>query len=72
MKHKHLRNHTIFIVGTLTGLRISDLLRLTWKDVLTENKIEIIEHKTDKFKSIYVTKNLKNAIQKYKNFTIIM
>ena len=33
-----IRDYTLFVVGINTGLRIADLLTLTWEDVLTEKK----------------------------------
>jgi hypothetical protein len=68
MKHIHLRNHTIFILGIKTGLRMSDLLRLTWKNLLSKDMFTITEHKTKKLRDIYITKILKDAIEEYKLF----
>lgn len=50
----NLRNYTLIILGLNTAFRISDLLRLQWKDVYDINKkqfrehIVLIEQKTDK------------------------
>lgn len=38
LKGKSLRDHALFVVGINVALRISDLLTLTWNDVLNANK----------------------------------
>ena len=68
MKQKHLRNHLIFIIGTNTALRISDILRLSWKDLLKKNKMFIKEHKTKKWNSKIITDDMKTAITEYYTF----
>lgn len=53
LKGRSLRDHALFVVRINVALRISDLLKLTWADVLNKNKksfksIRIIEGKTKK------------------------
>ena len=37
LKGKNLRDHALFVVGINIALRITDLLALTWADVVDEN-----------------------------------
>lgn len=67
MKQKHLRNHTIFILGLNIGLRISDTLRLTWGN-LAGNKCTIREKKTGKLNDIYLSKDSRQALDEYRKF----
>ena len=47
-----------------TGLRIGDLLKLTFEDLRTE-KLTIIEGKTKKTKTIAINENIKELVNKY-------
>lgn len=67
MKKKHLRNHLIFMVGTNTLLRISDILRLTWNDLLSD-KFYIKEKKTRKWNYKFINEELKSHVCEYYNF----
>lgn len=49
-------------IGVYTGLRISDILNLTYVDILGEDHIQIYEHKTGKYRKIRVAENLSNTI----------
>ncbi|MDR2570187.1 MAG: tyrosine-type recombinase/integrase [Oscillospiraceae bacterium] len=68
LKKGQLRNQVLIILGVHTALRISDLLRLTWDDVYDfENncvrvRINIVEKKTRKEKSIILNKSAVNAL----------
>ncbi len=50
----HFRDYALFVIGINTALRISDLLRLRWRDVYDaqtrryKNHIDIYEQKTKK------------------------
>lgn len=58
----------LVLCGCFTGLRISDLLRLQWQDVLTNDKFLIIERKTGKRREIGVNRQLKaHALDCYKS-----
>ena len=48
----------LFAVGCFTGLRISDLLKLRWIDVLAKDSIELIEGKTKKNRKIRLNPTL--------------
>ena len=50
LKNQSLRNLLLFLIGINTGLRISDILKLTVKDVRNKDYIYIIEQKTKKKK----------------------
>lgn len=61
LKGKSLRNYALFVVGINVALRISDLLKLTWSDVLDENMkdfkaIRLVEGKTKKKRNITLNK----------------
>ena len=65
-----LGNETTFIYGFYiiiainTGLRIGDLLKLTYDDLRTD-KLTIIEGKTKKTKTIAINENIKELLNKY-------
>lgn len=65
------RNYALIITGLNTALRISDILKLRWKDVYNARNIDfrrhidISEKKTGKETSIYINENLKKALQIY-------
>ena len=68
LKGKSLRDHALFVVGINVALRISDLLKLTWSDVLNKNKksfksIKIIEGKTKKKRDIQLNKISQKAFR---------
>lgn len=55
-------------IGIYTGLRISDILVLRWKDILEKEFIEIIEKKTKKFRKVKINQNLNDIIiRNYQN-----
>lgn len=51
-------------IGSYTGLRISDLLKLRWVDILEKDFVEVIETKTKKFRRIKINPSLKEAIER--------
>jgi site-specific recombinase XerD len=64
------RNYLLFVLGINSGLRISDLLGLTLRDVMTSNgkaqdSIILHEKKTGKRKQFNVNKAAAKAIQDY-------
>ncbi|MCM1265991.1 MAG: tyrosine-type recombinase/integrase [Candidatus Gastranaerophilales bacterium] len=63
-KHS-LRNQLIWVFGTNSGLRISDILGLNIKDVKNKQYVEVIEKKTKKYKKIKLNKKLQDLIKKY-------
>lgn len=48
LKRENMRNYTLVMTGTYTGLRISDILKLKVKDVKNKKYIDIRERKLKK------------------------
>ena len=73
LKKGQLRNQVLIVLGLHTALRISDLLRITWDDVYDfENKrirtrIDIVEKKTRKAKSISLNRAAITALTMFAN-----
>lgn len=67
----YARNQLIFIIGTRTGFRVSDLERFTWGLFFTKsgafykNAQKIIEMKTGKQREVILTDSVKKAISLY-------
>ncbi|MBU5478002.1 tyrosine-type recombinase/integrase [Eubacterium sp. MSJ-13] len=65
------RNWLLIICGLNTALRISDILKLRWKDVYNEgllsfkSHIDIKEQKTGKKTTIFINNNLKEALASF-------
>jgi integrase len=56
--------YLLFALGGYTGLRISDILDLTWKELIEADKISVIEKKTRKKRVIDLNQVLKEIINK--------
>ena len=54
------RDSMMIALGCYLGIRISDILRLRWKDILNEPVIEITEKKTSKARKLKVNPELLN------------
>lgn len=70
LKGKNIRDYALFVVGINIALRISDLLNLTWKDVLQDNKfktVSIKEGKTQKTRNIKLNKSAQKALEELLN-----
>lgn len=69
LKQQSLRDYCLFVIGINSGLRISDLLKLTISDVLDGNKlkdrIRLREKKTNKFKDFPLSDKSKSALKEY-------
>lgn len=69
LRQQNLRDYCLFTVGINSGLRISDLLKLTISDVLDGNKIKdrirLREKKTNKFKDFPLSDKSKSALKEY-------
>lgn len=65
LKEKSLRDFTLFTLGINSGLRISDLLKLTVEDVKNSDRITIRETKTGKTKDFPLSENCKKAVDEY-------
>ena len=69
LKRGKLRNYLLIVLGVYTGLRVSDLLRLTKADVYDfdvgrfRTHIHITERKTGKRKAIAINKNALAALR---------
>lgn len=65
------RNYTLIVVGLNTALRISDILRIKWKDIYNDSTGDIREHleirekKTGKVNIIAINLSLKHALLAY-------
>jgi integrase len=64
LKERNERDYMMVLMGFNTGLRISDILRLTYKDIGDEY-IYIREQKTKKMKEIPINSVLKAELIKY-------
>jgi integrase len=68
LKRGQLRNHILIVLGIHTALRISDLLRLRWKDVYDfdtkriRQTVTIVEKKTGKTKVFALNKSAVKAL----------
>lgn len=63
-KDQNERNYVMFLLGIHTGLRISDILVLTVKEVQGDS-IFIREKKTKKTREVQMTTELKRALKSY-------
>lgn len=72
-KKPNLRNYALICLGMNSALRISDLLKLKWKDVYDFKKkcfrchITIIENKTNKQTQIAINQSAVRALYEYLN-----
>ena len=60
-KDKNYKISLLVALGCFTGLRISDILSLRWKQILNTEEFQIIEKKTGKQRTI----RLNNQLQKH-------
>lgn len=71
LENGNLRNYTLFVMGTSTALRISDLLSLKWEQVYDEKRHEpmhfltLHEKKTGKLKTIALNRQVLAALEMY-------
>lgn len=61
-RDKNYRMSLLIGCGIFFGLRISDLLRLSWNMILETDKFEIIEKKTKKRRQIRINKDFQKHI----------
>jgi integrase len=54
----------LITIGMYTGLRISDILSLKWKDLLNQDHIEVVEKKTKKTRKILVNQQLQETVSR--------
>lgn len=65
LKEQNIRDWLLFTLGINSGLRISDLLKLTVDDVKGKERIVIREQKTGKIKDFPLSEVCKKAIHEY-------
>ncbi len=70
LKTQNTRDYTLFVLGINSGLRISDLLSLTVKDVITnegklKDRISLTEQKTGKIKDFPLSKSALEALKEH-------
>ncbi|BBB89687.1 site-specific integrase [Methylomusa anaerophila] len=65
LRGQNLRDYLLFVLGINSGLRISDLLKLTVEDVKLQDRITIREQKTGKMKDFPLSETCKKAIHEY-------
>lgn len=65
VKQGSLRDWLLFVLGISSGLRISDLLKLTVEDVAGMDRLSIQESKTNKTKDFPLRQCCKSAINEY-------
>ena len=58
-----LQDYLLVATGCYFGLRIKDLLNLTWSDVIDKNEFTITENKTGKRRLITLNVNVKEVLQ---------
>lgn len=64
-KHLQDRDRLLFILGINSGLRISDMLKLTVADVLGKDAVYLREKKTGKEKKFPINKTIQKALKEY-------
>ena len=71
LEQGQLRNHVMLVMGVCTALRISDLLKLRWRDVYDpvhgrfRSHMFIKEQKTGKVKSVALNSHVLQALELY-------
>jgi integrase len=68
---KRYRDYTLIKVGINVGLRISDLSRMKWEDILylngtVKSHYEVVEQKTSKIRKVKLNEEVKKALLAYK------
>lgn len=63
LKAKNYRDYLMVLIGVNTGLRISDILKLRYKDLMRD-KLYITEKKTKKLKEIPINKVLRDEVKR--------
>jgi len=63
-RDKEYKFMLLIATGCYTGLRISDLLKLRWTDVLNQDHLEVTEGKTKKVRKIAINPNLSSIISR--------
>jgi len=69
IRDKEYKFALLIAIGAYTGLRISDILVLQWKDIIDQDYLMVTEKKTQKFRKIKISGNLKNIVNQIIGFT---
>lgn len=56
------KDYLLITLGCYFGLRISDLLKIKWKDIQDKNEFILIEQKTKKTRRITINQNVNQAV----------
>ena len=64
-KKRKKRDLLLFVMGTNTGLRVSDILALNIQDVKDKNFVELIEKKTGKYKKFPLNQKIQALLKDY-------
>ena len=59
---KLYKDYLLIMLGCYFGLRISDLLKIRWKDIQDKNEFILIEQKTKKTRRITINQNVNQAV----------
>ena len=65
LRNRNERDYILFLLGIHSGLRISDLLSLKARDVLSGDRLIVKEIKTGKTKSFPMTTSVRKEVRKY-------
>ena len=65
LKTRKKRDLVLFVMGTNTGLRVSDILALDIQDVKHKDFVEIVEKKTGKYKKFPLNKKIRALLNEY-------
>lgn len=65
LKLKNERDYIMFMIGTNTGLRVGDILRLKVRDFKNKDCLVVREQKTSQSKEIPINSDLKKAIKPF-------
>ena len=68
----HDRDYLLITIGCYFGLRISDLLSITWNDLFEKDEFVIVESKTRKTRKITINDRVKEAINQCASESINM
>src|ERR1017187_149099 len=63
---KKERDYTFLLlisIGSYTGLRISDIIKLRWSDIYEKRELALSEEKTNKFRKITINESLDEIIR---------
>jgi integrase len=61
-KNKNYRFALLIALGAYSGLRISDILKLRWTQIINSEILDLQEKKTGKIRRIYLNQNLQKII----------